>query len=1100
MLTLASLMAALLLLVPQAAADDQRAQLRQVLPLLAQRPMSDELVEAYQQLHARAYRLGDFKTAHVALERIPPWWERQLGAGSVGFAAKLNNLAAQLQGLGDYAAARPLLERCVAIFEKTLGPEHPYFVSGLNNLGEVLKQLGDYGAARPLFERALATRELLYGHEHEKVADSLNNLATLLTELGANAAALPLQERSLAIWEAVHGPDHPRVAWGLTNLAGLQKNLGEYAVARSLCERAVAILEAAYGPEHKDISTSLTNLGGALQGLGDFAAARPVYERSLAIREAAYGLEHPKVADGLGDLADLFEDLGDWAAARSLCERALAIQEAAYGPEHPTVALSIADLADLHHKLGDHEAALALHERALPILEAALGPEHPQIASSLISLARVFRSLGDDGAARPLFERSLAIIEAAYSPDHPNVGASLNNLAGALRALGEHAAARTLYERSLKISEAAFGPEHPLVAANLHNQALLSLDEGNPEAAFSYARRLTDRRSHMHRTLASLTEGESYLFLEDQRGFRHVALAAAVAVGDDSASYATVLWAKGQVARLALQTRVQVRANLAPGALASIESLAKLTARFTALALKTDIVDRETHDALIESLRMERDALDRELRRGADVAEQELVTARDVAEALPPGSAVVDLLVHPAYLPALFEDGAFVKRGTWSEPRVSAWIVRAGEAQVRHVDLGPVAAIEAATARFIEELVGSRDLVARRGRSVAKGPKRARGHGAVVHALVWEPLRPHLDGVDTIFLSPDGVLANLPFGAIHDDDGRYLIEQVAFVDPGDVESLVGRPQRVMALRDGAPALLAVGGVDFRKRVDHTADEPVVRPGVSAASGASSVVPAVAVATSEALRGGFGPSWKRLPATESESRSVIDMHADALGGDARRLLIQGPAATEERLAAEMPGHAILHLATHGFFHPEGLPSMREPGSELGGSDRELPMPAQRTNGAARLPGLHPGLLSGLVFAGADRPKTDQPDRGDGYLTATDVITLDLSGVDLVVLSACETGLGRPQSGEGLLGLRRAFHMSGAETVISSLWSVMDSSTSELMQSFYSNLLLKGMGRQQALRTAQLDMLARNREELGEARPSDWGGFVLSGEWR
>ena len=109
-------------------------------------------------------------------------------------------------------------------------------------------------------------------------------------------------------------------------------------------------------------------------------------------------------------------------------------------------------------------------------------------------------------------------------------------------------------------------------------------------------------------------------------------------------------------------------------------------------------------------------------------------------------------------------------------------------------------------------------------------------------------------------------------------------------------------------------------------------------------------------------------------------------------------------------------------------------------------------------------------------------------------------LDLSGVDLVVLSACETGLGRPQSGEGLLGLRRAFHMAGADTAISSLWSVKDQSTSELMQSFYANLFFKGMGRHEALRAAQLDMLAQNRMEHGEALPSTWGAFVLSGEWR
>ena len=156
--------------------------------------------------------------------------------------------------------------------------------------------------------------------------------------------------------------------------------------------------------------------------------------------------------------------------------------------------------------------------------------------------------------------------------------------------------------------------------------------------------------------------------------------------------------------------------------------------------------------------------------------------------------------------------------------------------------------------------------------------------------------------------------------------------------------------------------------------------------------------------------------------------------------------------------------------------------------------------QMTESATRLTGLHPGLLSGLVLAGANRPPGEEDHRDDGYLTASEVTLLDLSGVDLVVLSACETGLGRPQSGEGLLGLRRAFHMAGADTVVSSLWSVEDESTSELMQGFYRNLLVAGMGRQEALRAAKLEMLDRNRREHGEALPSTWGAFVLSGEWR
>ena len=158
--------------------------------------------------------------------------------------------------------------------------------------------------------------------------------------------------------------------------------------------------------------------------------------------------------------------------------------------------------------------------------------------------------------------------------------------------------------------------------------------------------------------------------------------------------------------------------------------------------------------------------------------------------------------------------------------------------------------------------------------------------------------------------------------------------------------------------------------------------------------------------------------------------------------------------------------------------------------------------------SRVTGYNPGLLSGLVCAGANAspgrgsPAHDdgEPARDDGYLTAEEIGWLDLSNAQLVVLSACETGLGESKSGEGLIGLRRAIMGSGARTVISSLWTIPDDSTKVLMKSYYTNLWSNGMGPERALRAAQLSMLKENRRVNGKPRPSAWGAFVLDGDWR
>jgi len=155
------------------------------------------------------------------------------------------------------------------------------------------------------------------------------------------------------------------------------------------------------------------------------------------------------------------------------------------------------------------------------------------------------------------------------------------------------------------------------------------------------------------------------------------------------------------------------------------------------------------------------------------------------------------------------------------------------------------------------------------------------------------------------------------------------------------------------------------------------------------------------------------------------------------------------------------------------------------------------------------GFSPGLLSGLAFAGANQPP--QPDEDDGILTADEIAFLPLDGVNLVVLSACETGLGEVAGGEGLIGIQRAFQVAGARSTVASLWKVPDQATRILMERFYENYLDKEMSRLDSLREAQLWVLnhpdkvrgaTRDNEEESPRRtpPEYWASFVLSGDWR
>jgi CHAT domain-containing protein len=200
------------------------------------------------------------------------------------------------------------------------------------------------------------------------------------------------------------------------------------------------------------------------------------------------------------------------------------------------------------------------------------------------------------------------------------------------------------------------------------------------------------------------------------------------------------------------------------------------------------------------------------------------------------------------------------------------------------------------------------------------------------------------------------------------------------------------------------------------------------------------------------------------------------------------------ALEGRLKAACRSPRILHLATHGFFLPD---QERDPTREGLGVGFDFVEVCGPQSAFGRLSGAiieSPMLRSGLALAGANtwlRGGNLPAEAEDGLLTAEDVTRLDLLTTELVVLSACETGLGQVHAGEGVFGLRRAFVLAGAETLVMSLWKVPDGPTRDLMEDFYARLL-SGEGRAEALRQAQLAMKERYPE------PFYWGAFICQGD--
>ena len=258
-------------------------------------------------------------------------------------------------------------------------------------------------------------------------------------------------------------------------------------------------------------------------------------------------------------------------------------------------------------------------------------------------------------------------------------------------------------------------------------------------------------------------------------------------------------------------------------------------------------------------------------------------------------------------------------------------------------------------------------------------------------------------------------------------------------------------------------------------------------------------PAATQTTSAALRGcdGFGDiNFRDLPGSRREVLEISKFWP-ALGAD-DAMVLSGAAATEGAVKQNLRGRRIVHFATHGFF----LGGDCSPGAvgsrSVGGLIKVTPGKASATTAATVAE--NPLLLAGLAFAGANRRRSVRGDEDDGILTAEEIGGLNLQGTEWAVLSACDTGLGEIKAGEGVFGLRRAFQVAGARTVIMSLWSVEDRSAMEWMRALYEGRLRRGLDTAEAVREASLSVLRQRRARGQSTHPFYWAGFVASGDWR
>lgn len=967
------------------------------------------------------------------------------------------------------------LREALELRKTKLGLDTADYAESANDLALFCRDSGKLPEARELAEQAVAIRSRLLGVRHLRVAESLNTLASIFALRGEYDPAISRFEEARAIHESQPEPQELSEEYGTlcVNLAGTYQRVGRYAKAEALFQNGLDVLRKKPGVNHPAYSASLVAFAYLQTDLGHYSAAEKLYDESGRLLREQLGEQHAVYAAFLNNRAGLYATLGNLTVAEADYRKALELKRKIYGPDALTVGASLRNLARLAYGKSPEEGE-KLFDEAVNLYRKNPKPPPFDYASALLGLGEAQRGRGDLNGARETLQLAMEVVAKGLSTKHPLYAAVLRDQGRVSQSAQEYAEAERRLESAIAIVKDAQGAHHPDLArywqllAAVYDEAG---DYGPAELLYRRSLELSDRaltemltigsEANRAAVLANLEDPTSALLAFQRRAGDRFPGARALAFEAVSRRKGRVLdqvqdW--GQ--RLRESTDGTIRDRLTQRQ-ALLECQASLTIALGYRELKPPVVgtcalqgtDLEgRYERLLHDLRTHRtDSLARQALQAVDILRQRIDTLEaGLSRDLPQFSVAIrparwDELqsrLEPDEL--LIEFVAYTQadpRG--AEPRSSYGaflLARSGSPE--WTDLGPAGPID----RAVQDLIAAANdwslaLSGRERRAAQAEAETARDAMRILSDKL-DPITARLARMHPLRrlrVSPDGALNLVPFAALSDKQGHFLIERFAI-------------SYVPASRD-------------------LADPPVARDptgpiviALSPGAGTRRPLPANSVAaTFRADR------LERLEGAEAEARRLHRRMPKSF------LLGEGK-ATEQRLK-QVHRPALLHILGHGIVrgNEDCKAAPASPGCQLAAIDP-----------AARVMGLSAIVLEEAYGRGGNSSQ-------DGLLTALELQTVDLQGSEMLVLSQCRMADGVPSTGEGVFGMRRAAAIAGVKTFVAPVWKVADATQQSLMDRFYSELS-SGTGRAESLRQAQLHVF-RNRATSSFLH---WAPVILSGD--
>ena len=996
---------------------------------------SREMGDVWHQMGIVWYYLGDLDKAIEYCQKTLKVRLKVLELKHSDVSRTYNNLGSFFYSKGEFSNSIEYHQKALESRLEALGMEHPDVASSYNNLGNSFHAIGEYENAIEHHQKALEIRLKTLGTEHLDVATSYNNMGNWFDERGEYDKAIEYHQKALEIRLKTLGTEHPDVATSYNNMGNsLLFGKGEYDKARKYHLKSLEIRLKSFGTNHPEVAASYNNLGITFDAKGEYNKAIEYHQKALEIRLKSIETEIFYAASSYTNLGASLYNLGEFEKATNCYQKALEILVNFLGTDHPEVAVIYNNLGLSFGQSKEFEKANDYHQKALEIRLKSLGSEHPSVAYSLSNLGALLHNRNKFDSALEYHQQALEVWLKTLRPGHPHLAHSYNNLGESFASKLSYEKANEYFIKALELSHYTVGDYSKIESFDELLRAL---------SALSY---ILQTQYHQTPTPGLLTQSHDY------------ALQAIAAIDYQQSSFseesAKTFWQgknypvyEQAIGVSLLKADVDKDAALRHNAFTYAEKskAGQLQAQFqSANAAKVagvpDSLLQQEHDLRIDIAWREKQRqglLDKGL---AETDTSVLRIGGIVFNLKQQAASLVELLKenYPDYHDLKYN------LSTITVEEVQRELLRPQEALLEYfvgdssififvIKQDDYQVVEVKKDFPLEAWVDTlRNNIYKNKNTGARGYAQA---AADLYDKLVRPVEHLLP--ERLIIIPDGVLGYVPFDALlterPKDPNKYARHKYLLEKYQISYCYSATLLKKMRERQHRHAPTKEFTAFAPYYTGNVDELAVIQPLQFSADSLYA-----------SLRS-YTPNFLPINATGTEVRSISAL----TGGD----VFYGSDATEARFDSIAGQYRIVHLATHGI------------------ADNRV------------------GDYSFLAFH-------ILPDSTENELLyVRDLYNLELNA-DMVVLSACETGLGELQRGEGIISLARAFAYAGAKSIVNTLWTVDDTSTGSLMIEFYS-YLKQGKEKDEALRLAKLAFLKKNPRR---ALPFYWAGVIPVGDMR